>query len=454
MLTGRLPYEGDSPVSVAIQHINSVPLSPRELNPDIPEALEAITMKAMASSLERRYINADAMLADLEEFRKNPNMNIDYTPAMAICDDEPTQVIGREKQPYRSAPSREESKAAEDEYDDYDTPRGKGRRKAGVNPYFVGAIVAVFVFLFGIGYMLWANVFSDLFATAQEHTVPKLVQLKYEDVIGDSQYQEFNITLQEYQPSETVEEGYIIQQTPEADSVVKGDKPEIKVVVSSGADYVILESYVNQEYRSVLSKLMDLGLRPRAEEINNETITPNYVVSTSPAEGSALNKGDEVIVYYSKGPAVQPVTMIQFVGMTIEQVEAKLAIMDLKMGTTVPVDSDEPKGTIVDQSVPVSEQVPAGTSINFQVSRGPKDTPTPSTAPSDEPSQKVIPVTLPSGDGTVRVRITLDGEIAYEQEISMSGTTMSIPVTGKGTQEAAVYFDGQLQTSYKVDFSA
>ena len=79
MLTGRLPYEGDSPVAVAIQHINSIPLSPREMEPSIPEAMEAITMKAMASDLEKRYVSADAMLADLEEFRKNPNISFDYT---------------------------------------------------------------------------------------------------------------------------------------------------------------------------------------------------------------------------------------------------------------------------------------------------------------------------------------------------------------------------------------
>ena len=72
MITGRLPFEGDTPVSVAIQHINSIPLSPREIDPAIPEALEAITMKAMASRIDQRYMNAEAMLRDLEEFRKNP----------------------------------------------------------------------------------------------------------------------------------------------------------------------------------------------------------------------------------------------------------------------------------------------------------------------------------------------------------------------------------------------
>ena len=83
-------------MAVAIQHINSIPLSPREIDPEIPEALEAITMKAMASDVNQRYVSADAMLVDLEEFRKNPSINFDYTPAdLLIADgDEPTQILG------------------------------------------------------------------------------------------------------------------------------------------------------------------------------------------------------------------------------------------------------------------------------------------------------------------------------------------------------------------------
>ena len=97
MLTGRLPFEGDTPVSVAIQHINSIPLPPRELNPDIPEALESITMKAMAPNVENRYASADAMLSDLEEFRKNPSINFEYTPSdlfptPGVTDEVPTSA--------------------------------------------------------------------------------------------------------------------------------------------------------------------------------------------------------------------------------------------------------------------------------------------------------------------------------------------------------------------------
>ena len=78
MLTSRLPFEGDTPVSIAIQHFSAVPLNPREINPDIPEALELICMKAMAPQLDRRYRTADEMIRDLEDFRKNPEINFDY----------------------------------------------------------------------------------------------------------------------------------------------------------------------------------------------------------------------------------------------------------------------------------------------------------------------------------------------------------------------------------------
>ena len=95
MLTGRLPYEGENPVAVAIQHINSIPLSPREIDSSIPEAIEEITMKAMASDTDKRYSSADAMMADLEDFRKNPNISFDYTRDDLLIGegDEPTQNV-------------------------------------------------------------------------------------------------------------------------------------------------------------------------------------------------------------------------------------------------------------------------------------------------------------------------------------------------------------------------
>ena len=111
MLTGRLPFEGDSAVSVAIQHLSSVPLAPREVNPDIPEQLELICMKAMAPDLEKRYPSADAMIADLEAFRKNPGVNLDFELSDLRPEetDEPTQKLRSAVPPQLHRQGREPS---------------------------------------------------------------------------------------------------------------------------------------------------------------------------------------------------------------------------------------------------------------------------------------------------------------------------------------------------------
>ena len=123
MLTGRLPFEGDSPMAVAVQHFNAVPLNPRELNPEIPEALEQICIKAMAPDRSSRYSTADEMLADLEAFRKDPSINFDYSiadlrPAAAGGADEPTQYIpnaaaARNRQQNRYVPLEEDEEEDE-----------------------------------------------------------------------------------------------------------------------------------------------------------------------------------------------------------------------------------------------------------------------------------------------------------------------------------------------------
>ena len=131
MLTGRLPFEGDSAVSVAIQHLSSVPLAPREVNPDIPEQLELICMKAMAPDLEKRYPSADAMIADLEAFRKNPGVNLDFELSDLRPEetDEPTQKLRSAVPPQLHRQGREPSyeRGRRWEEDRYDQRLGQRR---------------------------------------------------------------------------------------------------------------------------------------------------------------------------------------------------------------------------------------------------------------------------------------------------------------------------------------
>ena len=153
MLTGRLPFEGDNAVSVAIQHLSSVPLSPREINPDVPEALELICMKAMASDLEKRYASADEMLADLEEFRKNPEVDLDFTIEDLHREtvDEPTQYIPA----VHTVSKAQKVQEADDEEEEEASPHKLGTRKLLT---IIGAAVAAVALIV----LLWHAIFSDL----------------------------------------------------------------------------------------------------------------------------------------------------------------------------------------------------------------------------------------------------------------------------------------------------
>ena len=177
MLTGRLPFEGDTPMGVAIQHISAIPVPPRSLNPDVPQALEDITMKAMAPDANQRYSSADEMLDDLKEFRKNPDMEVSQPEVV----DEPTMVVpitrnaagdtgARRREPIRE-PDRRERRYREEELDEYDDPPRGG---SSVVPA-VAAIVVILIFIGGMAFFLYNFMFKGMFEEKKEYQVPSLL---------------------------------------------------------------------------------------------------------------------------------------------------------------------------------------------------------------------------------------------------------------------------------------
>lgn len=237
MLTGRLPYEGDSPVAVAIQHINSIPLSPRELEPEIPEALEEITMRAMASELGKRYVSADAMLADLEEFRKNPNISFDYTSADLLLGqgDEPTQALGAntpesvttKRSAAHKVPSEKPVPQPLAEEDEEDDEEGGGKQ------IFIAAAI-VLLCIVGVGVFLWNGVLREMMGTGETYTIPDVRGYTLEDAMELPEIKENGFTIIEGRQivDADVPVGQIISQTPEAESIAKSNVKEITVNIS------------------------------------------------------------------------------------------------------------------------------------------------------------------------------------------------------------------------------
>lgn len=367
MLTGRLPFEGDNAVSVAIQHLSSVPLSPREINPDVPEALELICMKAMASDLEKRYASADEMLADLEEFRKNPEVDLDFTIEDLHREtvDEPTQYIPA----VHTVSKAQKVQEADDEEEEEASPHKLGTRKLLT---IIGAAVAAVALIV----LLWHAIFSDLLGgeqTPTEYVVPYLIGMTIDEANEDENVKGiFTIEQIGQRASSKYAAGQIIEQSPERGKTVKGNRV-ISVFVSSGAKTEKMPNLVNKEYRDATLQLTNLDLNLVVNDPVEEysSITKGYVIRTIPEFGETLQEGDSVTLVVSKGEQPKPVTVLSFIGIDIEIVRQQVTQTGLVVGEVTQRASDEPYGTVIDQSISAETKVDAGTTINFVISEGP-----------------------------------------------------------------------------------
>ena len=367
MLTGRLPFEGDNAVSVAIQHLSSVPLSPREINPDVPEALELICMKAMASDLEKRYASADEMLADLEEFRKNPEVDLDFTIEDLHREtvDEPTQYIPA----VHTVSKAQKVQEADDEEEEEASPHKLGTRKLLT---IIGAAVAAVALIV----LLWHAIFSDLLGgeqTPTEYVVPYLIGMTIDEANEDENVKGiFTIEQIGQRASSKYAAGQIIEQSPERGKTVKGNRV-ISVFVSSGAKTEKMPNLVNKEYRDATLQLTNLDLNLVVNDPVEEysSITKGYVIRTIPEYGETLQEGDSVTLVVSKGEQPKPVTVLSFIGIDIEIVRQQVTQTGLVVGEVTQRASDEPYGTVIDQSISAETKVDAGTTINFFISEGP-----------------------------------------------------------------------------------
>ncbi len=475
MLTGRPPFDGDSPVAVAIQHINGTPVLPRELNPNIPKGLEQITMHAMTASLDQRYESATDLLADLEEFRKNPNVVFDFT-APSLSDRtqvmepvraEPRQMADRSttrNPPTRPPEPRRTERAPE-------PPAPKGNRVA-----VIAGVVCILLAAVGIFAFLYNTFLRDLLTPTEDVTVPQFVDQTYDSVMNNTAYD--NLTLEATWVTDDAAYGTIIGQSPAAYSTVK-EGATVELTVSSGPEVqetVAMPSLVGQTLSYAETSLGNLSVYVsiQVERVDDDTVPEDQIISTDPVAGQALQEGQAVILTVSNGPAVEPVQVPELVGLNIDDALARLEEMGLDRGSVSYQTNELPEGTVFFQSIDQGTEVNPGTVINLLVSRGPdEEVPPDEEQPPEEqqpddsdqgsgettgdgsssgdgdtgettPTETMatIDVLLPTDRETTVVTVTVDGVPQGEpMEVSTSLGSIQLQVWGTGSQTVAVYFD-------------
>lgn len=372
MLTGKMPYDGDTAEQVAMKHITGHPVPPQELNPDIPEELAAITLKAMNSDINARYQSASELLRDLEDFRKQQaaaNLGSGSDEDLEILD-----VITPDVHPIGKSGELSKEKYAR---------RRRRSRKVSI----LSGACGVLVFLIAVFVFLWNYWLRDIFSVAERINIPNFVGASYEDIVNSSEFKKlFNFEVN-YAIDPDVPEGQIISQDPEADRsmMVVPEGIDVSLTVSTGVRQTVIPDVTNKHYQEATIELQNAGFIVEiANTEASDTVTVDYVISTDPAPGEELAAGSTVFLTVSAGPSIKLVTMPNLVGSTEKDAIARIESSNLSYGDTTYIHSDYDEGTVIRQSIDAYSEVEEHTRIFIWVSLGPETTPTPSpTTPAE-----------------------------------------------------------------------
>ena len=541
MMTGRPPYDGESPVSVAIQHINGGAPLPSTLNPNIPRGLEQIIMKAMALEVADRYESATLMLQDMEEFRKNPAIvfgapkpvvddatrvlntqeileapraprttaeKVAGTAAGAagaaaaaaaarartpqqrpattssapktgtsgevarttganrpVNPDAARQAAARRAAAQRMAQAQQTQRTREQIREEI---REEERNRAATIAVIACSAVAVIAIVIFLIALFNGSIFNKNTATVR---VPLLKGENYEKL---RDYEGITIEVLEYRYDDTVESGYIISQTPEANAEV-AEGAVIKIIVSLGEEpeVKLMENLVGQDFNNVVVYLVSQGLQVDPYEEYSPTVEEGKVIRTNPAEGAELEEGAIIKVYYSLGAEPKTVAMPNVVGLNYTTAYNQLLSLDFKNVTYEYEESDEDKDKVIAQPYPRGTKVDVTEQIVLTISKGPapttEATTEPTTAPTTEATTEptTVPTTAPVVEVTKTVTIDLPTDrtenymlglfqnnkaVIEEMEVQVGTANLAVALTGSGVQYFDIYINDTYYKTVKVDF--
>ena len=359
MLTGQLPFQAESAVSVAIMQLQRDPQLPTEINGSIPRGLEQITMHAMQKVAEKRYQSAAEMLCDLEEFRKDPSATFSYT---YFVDDSPTKYVGnvRSSTPASAAMPQE---AVEPE---------EHKQSSNMIPILAGIAAALFIALVVLGIIFVPRLFSN---TGEEIPCPNFVGMTWEEIKNNSTYNDQFEIEAEWGTDDEAEYGYVFDQDqPAKKKLKKGAKITLKV--SMGQSTVKVPDVYNKTESQAVSELKAMKFDVIVTEMASEETEVGRVIKTEPARTSLQLQGSQVTVFISTGKPTKYVEVPNLVGLKKEKAIAKItdAGLNYKIEEVdiLPDDQYYTEGFVISQSpdANTSSEVVEGTTITLKVSTG------------------------------------------------------------------------------------
>ncbi|MCD8180500.1 MAG: Stk1 family PASTA domain-containing Ser/Thr kinase [Firmicutes bacterium] len=502
MLTGKVPFDGDSAVSVALMHLEKEPVNVKCVNMDIPTDLAYVTMKAISKEQRARYQDVQELVNDLH----------------AVLADEP--LPSREEM-YKRTMQEQDDADADDGFDGEDIdvpeimdrdedeeiqPRGRSKRKKEVKKKNknqkkedrIASVLAIstvaVILLVALGAFFIVNM-------SKESVVPDLTNMTIEEAKAAAEEAGLNIADEiEYSLSDTVEENCVIYQDPEAKKVVKKNS-DIKLIVSigsSGGD-ISAPDVVGMSFDDAVVAIIEAGLNYTFKEEYSDEVEAGYIIRQTPLGGTKLDADDSINLHVSKGKeeedveataAAEKVSVPSIIGLDREQAEATLKANGLNLGSVSRGESTAPEGTVISQSPELGKTAVKGSFVSIVLSRGQveeqteeqvEETDTSSETAAEEQSTttdtsddtsssyggdtdtsssesatatRTFTVKIPdTANDTVDVEIVVNGRSIYNATHSKDEGTVSIDITGSGTAEVQAYIDGSKVSDKTINFS-
>lgn len=469
MLTGKVPFDADTPVSVALKQVQEEAVEPIKYNPNIPISVNRIILKAMQKDPNLRYQNATEMLEDLSIALKRPNE--DFVVLAKKTMNSPTQKvptiyeIEMQKNNDRKAPRKDpnekpkESKVAKIKAYYEKHPAAK------VLSVILGCIILFLAVTFGT-----LAIFQG--TRPEQAVVPNLAGYNNEEALTKEEaialleelgFKNYKI---EEDWSDDVEEGYVISQSPEfKENFNRNITEEVTIVVSKGQKLVTLpKKMVGKKYDDIVSELDDLELYYEKIDVTSETVEEGIIISVEPEEGEKISAATTVKITVSKGSAYADVSMTNLVGKTEQEATDWLNSQKLVPEIVYEENASKSDGVVTAQSVGAGKVIKEASTVTITVNKQPTKSTvtvnvnlkaltgyTPKTTETvDENGNTVTEEVTPD---KVKLVIKVGEDTIYDQDQYPSSTAISARFTTSGVKEVKVLVDGVTKKTESVDFS-
>lgn len=432
MLAGKVPFEADNAVSVALMQLQNDAKKLTEINPDIPLGLEQICIHAMQKNPDDRYCSATEMLVDVEEIIRNPETVFDYS---YFVDKEPTKyVIQTQENEHRVEPVYDNNEV---EYEDEEYYDPKHKKKV------ITAVVIGVVVLIGAIVALVMSITGSF--NTSSGTLENFVGQSYDALVSSNKKYQFVL---ETEKTADAEPGIVLRQSPEAGTrIIEGSQVTL-VVAASMDDIEVPNVYGLTEDKAKKALEQEKLINYKFTTVASDTVEEGKVVYTDPKAGSVVGSDAQITVYISSGPTtavVETITVPDVIGLKQEGARAFLEKCGFKNISFVTEDSMTPKGVVLSQSPNAGVSAQAEDSIKITISSGVTTTTTVKTY------KAALTVKLPEIDSqSDTLIIELDGKSYSSNKVKLDGTdkTFSIPLDNTGDIEIRVSLEstGAVQT--------